>query len=100
VYLLVFHAYINEMHSSRSKIPSKKSRQAALLGGINFGVKGLIKPRGKEPPLRSAIEGWMYPSPGVHLKEPSSKRQWNSACSSHSATPQVCYAALLYTHHK
>jgi hypothetical protein len=25
VYLLVFHAYINEMHSSRSKIPSKKS---------------------------------------------------------------------------
>jgi hypothetical protein len=26
VYLLVFLAYINEMHSSRSKIPSKKSR--------------------------------------------------------------------------
>jgi hypothetical protein len=26
VYLLVFHAYINEMHDSRSKIPSKKSR--------------------------------------------------------------------------
>jgi hypothetical protein len=26
VYLLVFHAYINEMHSPRSKIPSKKSR--------------------------------------------------------------------------
>jgi hypothetical protein len=25
VYLLVFHAYINEMHGSRSKIPSKKS---------------------------------------------------------------------------
>jgi hypothetical protein len=24
VYLLVFHAYINEMHGSRSKIPSKK----------------------------------------------------------------------------
>jgi hypothetical protein len=30
VYLLVFQAYINEMHGSRSKIPSKKSRQAAL----------------------------------------------------------------------
>jgi hypothetical protein len=30
VYLLVFHTYINEMHGSRSKIPSKKSRQAAL----------------------------------------------------------------------
>jgi hypothetical protein len=26
MYLLVFHAYINEMHGSRSKILSKKSR--------------------------------------------------------------------------
>jgi hypothetical protein len=26
VYLLVFHAYVNEMHGSRSKIPSKISR--------------------------------------------------------------------------
>jgi hypothetical protein len=26
MYLVVFHAYINEMHGSRSKIPSKKSR--------------------------------------------------------------------------
>jgi hypothetical protein len=34
VYLLVFHAYINEMHGSNSKIPSKKSRQAVLRGGI------------------------------------------------------------------
>jgi hypothetical protein len=38
VYSLVFHAYINEMHGSRSKIPNKKSRQyisikfLALLG--------------------------------------------------------------------
>jgi hypothetical protein len=30
VYLLAFHAYVNEMHGSRSKIPSTKSRQAAL----------------------------------------------------------------------
>jgi hypothetical protein len=30
VYLLVFHAYINEIHGSKSKIPSKKFRQAAL----------------------------------------------------------------------
>jgi hypothetical protein len=27
VYLLVFHAFINEMHGSKSKIPSKKSRR-------------------------------------------------------------------------
>jgi hypothetical protein len=30
------------MHGSRSKIPSKKSRQAALRGGIYSGVKWLI----------------------------------------------------------
>jgi hypothetical protein len=34
LHLLVFHAYINEMHGSRNKILSKKSRQAALCGGI------------------------------------------------------------------
>jgi hypothetical protein len=34
LHLLDFHAYVNEMHGSRSKIPSKKSRQAALRGGI------------------------------------------------------------------
>jgi hypothetical protein len=34
LHLLVFHAYINEMHGSRSKIPIKNSRQAALRGGI------------------------------------------------------------------
>jgi hypothetical protein len=42
LHLLFFHAYdyINEMYGSRSKIPSKKSRQAALHGVINSGVKG------------------------------------------------------------
>jgi hypothetical protein len=30
LHLLVFNAYINEMNGSRTKIPSKKSRQAAL----------------------------------------------------------------------
>jgi hypothetical protein len=34
LHLLVFHAYINEMHGSRNKIPSKKSHQAALRRGI------------------------------------------------------------------
>jgi hypothetical protein len=34
LHLLVFHAYFNEMHGLRSKITSKKSRQAALGGGI------------------------------------------------------------------
>jgi hypothetical protein len=34
LHLLVFQAYINQIHGSRSKIPSKKTRQAALRGGI------------------------------------------------------------------
>jgi hypothetical protein len=34
LHLLVFHAYINEMHGLRNKIPSKNSRQATLRGGI------------------------------------------------------------------
>jgi hypothetical protein len=45
VCLLIFQAYtrIDETHGPRSKIPSKKSRQAALRrGGITSGVKGLI----------------------------------------------------------
>jgi hypothetical protein len=39
--MLVFHAYINEMYGSRSKIPSKKFRHAALRGGISItALKG------------------------------------------------------------
>jgi hypothetical protein len=34
LHLLIFYAYINEMHCTRNKIPSKKSRQTALRGGI------------------------------------------------------------------
>jgi hypothetical protein len=34
LHLLVFNAYMNEMHGSRSKIPNTRPRQAALRGGI------------------------------------------------------------------
>jgi hypothetical protein len=34
------------MHGSGSKIPSKKSRQAALHRGFNSGIKGLINKMG------------------------------------------------------
>jgi hypothetical protein len=36
VYLLVLHAYINEMHGSRSKIPSKKSRLYIYIYDVKF----------------------------------------------------------------
>jgi hypothetical protein len=39
--LLVFHAYVNEMHSSRSKIPSKNLVGQRCAKGFNSGVKGL-----------------------------------------------------------
>jgi hypothetical protein len=36
VYLLVFHAYINEMHDSRSKIPSTKSHPYIYIYDVKF----------------------------------------------------------------
>jgi hypothetical protein len=39
---LVFHAYINEMHASRSKIPSKNLVEQRCAEGFSSGVTGLM----------------------------------------------------------
>jgi hypothetical protein len=48
VYMLGFNAYINEIHGSRNKIPSKNLVRQRWADGFNSGVKELMEMRQQE----------------------------------------------------
>jgi hypothetical protein len=56
LHLLVFYAYINEMHGSRNKIPSKNLVRQRCTEVFNSGFKGL-KPGILAPPIRQSGSG-------------------------------------------
>jgi hypothetical protein len=43
VYLLVFHAYIKEIHGSKRKIANQNLVRQSCAEGFNYGVKGLTE---------------------------------------------------------
>jgi hypothetical protein len=68
--LLVFHAYINEMHDSRSKIPSKNLVRQRCAKRFNSGVKGLnILPYTSKRPKRCLpLSCTIYIQPTKHVR--------------------------------
>jgi hypothetical protein len=61
LHLLIFHADINEMHGSRSKIPSKNLVRQRCADGFTSGVKEL-----KAVTLRISVT--LYCTPGISTR--------------------------------
>ena len=60
MYLLVFHAYVKEMHGSRNKIPSKKSRPYVHISRLR--VKKELVRLGRFAVRRSCTDGRLGPA--------------------------------------